>query len=243
MKKLLCWLNTVLLSACLWLLPWQSAEAQTPTPSAAPRSFLFLLCTPEGASLRLNISPDRSSGLNLQGYGSVNDAVFNISGRVTNLIERDGNLSIPASPPPRQATQPIISFRSLEAASRGQSRDLGQLAIKDIRAYPQQDTNSVSGRYAVSVILENPLSLPQVTFPEVLSNCIVANLSTVRRSLTAPNRAFYTCQCANLSLPRELSAEPSSSAAFTDWSDRTGERCRINTRIEGTLGCRRSPQS
>jgi hypothetical protein len=229
LNKILCSFFLIALSLSLWLLPALNTPAQS-------RSLLFLDCRPEGGFLRLNMLLEATGGVTLQGYGAFNHSVLSLNGKASFLIDSMGNLSIPTNPKRQPPLQ--LAFRSLEAASRGQSRELGQAVLKDIRVYSQAVTGT-PGESWVSLVPDNPLAPPQDALPEPIRHCLVANLATLRRSLRAPDRPTYGCSCSNPSLPRELLAEPSSGPAFTDWSDRTGEACRINARVEGHLSCQR----
>jgi hypothetical protein len=226
------WLTALSWSALSFAAPLQSAKAQT-------NPVMFLLCRSPGAFLRLNVKPDPTGGLLLQGYGAAEDVIFNISGKANLLIEAKSYLSLPTSPEAkgRAVLQPTIQFRTLDAAAQGQSKSLGQLQIRDIRAYANETNGYFSDSAEVSLLLDEPFSLPRVSLPERFQSCYVANLTTIRKSLKPPTGKVYSCICQKTNAMPEQSAEPTSGPVFTDLTDKTGRSCQISPRTMGNLAC------
>jgi hypothetical protein len=231
MKKAFSWVGILLLSLSIWLgLGYSARPQQTPW-------LMTLYCQPEGGFLQLNFVPDGASGVTWRGHGTLRNNVINISGRSSYRLEGTQVLSLPSDPPP--AAPVMMTVRSLEEASRGQGQPLGQVALKDIRVYPQE-VIGFSGKSNAVLVVNDPVAPPQVPLADSITNCQTVNLTTLRRRLNPPNQPTYACYCSNPNLPREMSAELSSGPAFTEWRDRTGETCRVGPRVTGTFTCNRS---
>ncbi|MBD1912203.1 MULTISPECIES: hypothetical protein [unclassified Leptolyngbya] len=231
MKKAFSWVGILLLSLSIWVGFTDTATAQSQTPW-----FMSLYCQPEGGFLQLNMVPEGASGVTWRGYGTLRNTVINISGRSSYRIESASMLSLPSDPPP--AAPVTLTMRSLEEASRGQAQPIGQVALKDIRVYPQE-VIGFSGRSNATLLVDDPTATPQLPLSDVITNCQAVNLTTLRRRLSPPNQASYTCYCSNPNLPREMGAESSSGPAFTEWRNRAGEACRVSARVTGTFTCNR----
>lgn len=231
-KKVFYWFNALAWSAVSLALPLPTVQAQA-------NPVMFMLCRSQGAFLRLNVRPDRTGGLLLQGYGSVEDVIFNISGKANLLVEGKSYVSLPTSPElkGRSTLQPTLTVRSLDTAAQGTSKVLGQLKIQDIRAYANETNGYFSDSATVSLLPEEPFAIPRVALPERFQNCYVANLTTVRKSLKPPTSKVYSCTCQTTHSRPEQSAEPTSGPTFTDLADKTGKSCQITPRTVGNLAC------
>lgn len=229
MKQRFSWVGILLLSVSLWVGFINPVHPQA-------RSLLFLDCRPQGGFLRVNMVPEAAGGIAWQGYGALGDVILQVNGRSSFLLEGEQTLSLPSNPSPAAAIS--LTLRSLEASARGQTRELGQISLKDMRVYAQEEIG-FSGRSTAMLLVDNPVASPPVPFADGIQNCRVSNLSTLRRSLSRPNQVSYGCSCSNPNLPFEMSAEPSSGPVFTDWRDRSREPCRVSLRVEGTFTCSR----
>jgi hypothetical protein len=236
MKRAFSWVGILLLSMSIWLGLGHAARPQQAVQPQSVPWLMALYCQPEGGFLQLNFVPDGAGGVTWRGHGTLRNNVINISGRSSYRLESDTMLSLPSDPPP--AVPVTMTVRSLEEASRGQGQPLGQVTLKDIRVYPEE-VIGFSGRTRAVLAIDNPVNPPQIPLADGITNCQVANLTTLRRRLNPPTQPSYSCTCSNPNLPREMSAELSSGPTFTEWRDRTGETCRVGPRVTGTFTCNR----